>query len=227
MSKKNDAPPPFNNAFGALKALKKEDPKPKGKSVPQSMLPPLPPRRKSTEEEESALFLESVGEVAPVRVKIERVGPPVPPTADQIRIPTEEAESLARLAELVSGEGEFNVSDSDAFIEGSVVGFDVRVMKKLRGGDFSTQANIDLHGLTREEAKPAIEAFIQKARIAGHRCVLVVTGRGLHSKDSVPVIKQSVQAWLTRGKAAKHVLAFCTAAQRDGGAGAVYVLLRR
>lgn len=224
MSKKSDAPPPFNNAFGQLQALKKAEPK--GKPVPARVVAPRS-QKPSSEDEDAALFLESIGEVAPVRQKIERVAPTLPRTADQLRIPTEEAESLARLAELVSGESEFNVSDSDEFIEGSVTGFDARVMRKLRSGDFSTQANIDLHGHTKDEAKPALEAFIQKSRIAGHRCVLVITGRGLHSKDSIPVLKQSVQAWLTRGKTSKQVLAFCTANVRDGGGGAVYVLLRR
>ncbi len=224
MSKKSE-PPPFNNPFGQLQALKKDEPK--KKAPPARPVAPPQPKKRSTDEEDAALFLESVGEVAPVRRPIARVGPTQPRSVDEVRIPTEEAESLARLAELVSAEGEFELSDSDDFIEGSVKGFDLRVMRKLRTGDFSSQANLDLHGLTREEAKPALEAFIQKSRISGHRCVLIVTGRGLHSKDSVPVLRQSVQLWLTRGKSAKHVLAFCSALPRDGGAGAVSVLLRR
>ena len=57
--------------------------------------------------------------------------------------------------------------------------------------------------------------------------MLVVTGRGLHSKDQLPVLKEGVQQWLTRGRATKQVLGFCTARPKDGGAGAVYVLLRR
>ncbi len=173
------------------------------------------------------MFLEAVGAVGPVRPVKDRVGPREPPTAAQLKIPNEEAESLARLAELVSGAGEFDLADSDEFIEGSVHGFDEGVMRKLRAGDFSAQAHLDLHGLTRDEAKPELEAFIQKSRIAGHRCVLVVTGRGLHSKDQIPVLKAGVQGWLTHGRAARQVLGFCSAKPKDGGAGALYVLLRR
>lgn len=221
MTKKKDAP--FNNPFSGVKLKQPARP---------AQAPPPPPRQKQKEkekplDEESALFLEAVGEVAPVRTVKQRVGPPEPPTAAQLKIPNEEAESLARLAELVSGEGEFDLADSDEFLEGSVHGFDERVMRKLRAGDFSPQAHLDLHGLTREEARPSLEAFIQKSRIAGHRCVLVVTGRGLHSKDQLPVLKQGVQQWLTRGRVAKQVLGFCSAKPKDGGAGAVYVLLRR
>ncbi len=215
---------PFNNAFGALKSLKKEEPK--GKAPPKTVAPP-PPKRRSSDEEDARLFLESIGEVEPVKAKIARVAPTEPRAAKDLTIPTEEAESLARLAELVSGDGDFEVTDSDERIEGCVTGFDARVMRKLRTGDFSAQASLDLHGLVRDQAKTALEAFIQKSRIAGHRCVLIITGRGLHSSDSIPVLKHSVQDWLTRGKPAKQVLAFCSANPRDGGTGAVYVLLRR
>ena len=220
MTKKKEAAP-FNNPFGAIKIEKKAEP---GKAAP----PPPPKKvREIALDEESALFLEAVGTVGPVRAVKERVGPKEPPTAAQLKIPNEEAESLARLAELVSGGGEFDLADSDEFIEGSVHGFDPGVMRKLRAGDFSTQAHLDLHGLTREEAKPALERFIQDSRIAGHRCVLVVTGKGLHSKDQLPVLKQGAQQWLTHGRAAKQVLGFCSARPKDGGSGAIYVLLRR
>lgn len=221
MSKKEQ---PFNNPFSGVK-LKQDAPK----KIATPAAPPPPPKQKKEAplDAESRLFLESVGAVERVRETKTRVGPPPPPSAEQLRIPNEEAESMAALAELVSGTGEFDLADSDEFIEGAVQGFDERVMRKLRAGDFSTQAHVDLHGRTRDEAKDALDAFIQKSRIAGHRCVLVVTGRGLHSKDQVPVIKQGVQQWLTRGRLAKLVLAFCTSKPKDGGAGAVYVLLRR
>ena len=221
MTKKKETP--FNNPFAAVKL---EQPEPAKAKAP----PPPPAAKKEKEkplDEESALFLEAIGEVAPVRTVKARVGPPEPPTAAQLRAPNEEAESLARLAELVSAQGEFDLVDSNTFIEGSVQGFDEGVMRKLRAGEFSTQATLDLHGFTREQAKSELERFIQNARIAGHRCVRVVTGRGLNSEDQVPVLKAGVQQWLIRGRVSKQVLGFCTAKPKDGGAGAVYVLLRR
>ncbi len=219
MTKKK--PEPFNNPFSALTlpakaALVKPAPPP----APKRQAPPPP-------DAEAALFLEAVGAVAPVRPSAGRAPPRRPPSAEELRLPTEEAESLARLAESVTGEGSFDLADSDEFIEGWVQGFDANVLRKLRAGAFSAQASVDLHGLTREQAKAALEAFVQKSRVAGHRCVLVVTGRGLHSQDQVPVLKAGVQQWLSKGRAAKQVLAFCSARPKDGGAGAVYVLLRR
>jgi DNA-nicking Smr family endonuclease len=223
MSKKKETP--FNNPFAAVKLPSKPVPPAAQKAAP----PPPPPKQKEKPkalDAEAALFLEAVGAVEPVKVARTRVGPPEPPRADALRLPNEEAESLARLAELVSSEDQFDLADSTEFVEGSVQGFDERVLKKLRAGDFAPQASLDLHGKTRDEAKHAVEAFIQKARIAGHRCVLVVTGRGLHSEE-LPVLKAGVQQWLTRGRTARQVLAFCSARPKDGGTGAVYVLLRR
>jgi DNA-nicking Smr family endonuclease len=57
--------------------------------------------------------------------------------------------------------------------------------------------------------------------------VLIVHGRGLNSKDNVPVLKERLKSWLAHGSIGKIVLAFTTARACDGGAGALYVLLRR
>lgn len=217
-------PEPFNNPF---KAVKLEQPKKAEPQKPAPMTKAEKKRAATSDDADAALFLEAIGEVAPVKAKVERVPPKEPPSAEQLRIPSEEAESLARLAELVSEEGSFDLSESEEFLEGSVQGFDERVLRKLRRGEFPPRATLDLHGLTKDAAKPALEKFINDARVAGHRCVLVVTGRGLHSEDSIPVLKQGVQAWLTHGRPSRQVLAFCSARPEDGGTGAVYVLLRR
>jgi len=139
----------------------------------------------------------------------------------------EDAEVLAQLNELVAGDAPFDLSDSDEFIAGQLPSLDPVLVRKLRDGEIAVQAHVDLHGLTREEAKAALERFLLAARHDAKRCVLVVHGRGLHSKDQIPVLKASIQLWLTRGRIARSVLAFSTARPHDGGAGAVYVLLRR
>jgi DNA-nicking Smr family endonuclease len=223
MTKKKETP--FNNPFNALKLQQKE-----GELKPSRQPRPAPSRAvqaPKSRDEEAELFLSAIGEVAPVRAQRERVGPPQPPTAAQLRLSDEEAESMASLAELVSSTARFDVADSSDFVEGAVQGFDEGVMRRLRAGRFSIQAQLDLHGLRREDAKPALDDFIQKSRLAGHRCVLVITGRGLRSEDNVPVLRRGLQSWLTQGSTAKRVLGFCSAKPKDGGLGAVYVLLRR
>ena len=76
-------------------------------------------------------------------------------------------------------------------------------------------------------ARPAVERFLHEALRAGHRCVLVVHGRGHNSKDRTPVLKEKLVSWLARSALSRMVLAFTSARPHDGGAGAMYVLLRR
>ena len=140
---------------------------------------------------------------------------------------SDDAEVLAQLADLCDGGGRFDISDTDEFIEGLAEGVDRRLLRRLRQGDYAVQAHLDLHGLSQAQAKERVGRFVAESRRAGRRCVLLVHGRGLHSKDNLPVLKQAVRSWLERGQIARAVLAFATARPCDGGAGAVYVLLRR
>jgi DNA-nicking Smr family endonuclease len=136
-------------------------------------------------------------------------------------------DAVDELRALVSGDAPFDLADTDEFIEGRIAGIDPNLVRKLRRGEFAVQGHVDLHGLTREEAKREVEAFLRGARNAGKRCVLVVHGRGLHSKDQLPVLKDALRTWLSTARFARHVLAFATARPVDGGGGALYVLLRR
>ncbi len=140
---------------------------------------------------------------------------------------SEEAEALAALSDLVAGVASFDVTDTREYVEGVVVGLDPRVVRRLRRGDFSWQAHIDLHGLTAAEAHDDVTRFIAESFRTGRRCVLIVHGRGLNSKDQTPVLKERLKSWLAHGSAGKVVLAFASARPCDGGAGALYVLLRR
>jgi DNA-nicking Smr family endonuclease len=101
------------------------------------------------------------------------------------------------------------------------------ILDRLRAGQFSFRRHIDLHGLSREEAKAEVIRFVASSRRAGERCVLVVTGRGRSSPHGIPVIRQALPRWLSRAPSSAHVLAFCNARGVDGGPGAFYVLLRR
>lgn len=150
-----------------------------------------------------------------------------PPATAHARPVSEEAETLAALSDLVAGVARFDVTDTREYVEGFVVGLDPRVVRRLRRGDFAWQAHLDLHGLTATEAHAAVDHFILDSFRAGRRCVLIVHGRGLNSKDRTPVLKERLKTWLAHGRIAKVVLAFSTARPCDGGAGALYVLLRR
>lgn len=138
-----------------------------------------------------------------------------------------EAEALAHLADLVEGRIRFDILNSDEYVEGIAHGLDRGLLTKLRKGTFAIQAHLDLHGRTRQEAREEVSRFLTTCRGHRMRCVLIVHGRGLNSKDQIPVLKQSLKVWLTGGGMGRWVLAFCTALPSDGGAGAIYVLLRK
>lgn len=152
---------------------------------------------------------------------------PLPPAPSERAITDPDAEALAELSDLVTGGGPFDLASSVEFVEGAVAGLDRRLLRRLRAGDFAYQSHVDLHGMTAEEARVAVDAFLTAAYRKGQRCVLIIHGRGLNSKDQIPVLKNRVTTWLARGTWARLVLAFASARQCDGGAGALYVLLRR
>lgn len=214
----------FNNPFkSALADLKKKQAEPAKK--PQAPPPPpKPSKSKRPEEDDMSLFLSAMDGVEQLT---DRSGEPPPPNPRLPEIINDNAEALAELAELVAGQGDFDFSGTDEYIEGAAPGIDARLLRSLRRGDFSPQGRLDLHGMTQAEAKGAVDRFLNESRRAHKRCVLIVHGRGLNSKDQIPVLKESIRVWLSQKSIGKTVLAFATARPQDGGAGAVYVLLRR
>ena len=103
-------------------------------------------------------------------------------------------------------------------------GTDRRELRKLRRGAYSVADRLDLHGFTAAAAASEVARFLGQGGQDSRRCVAIVHGRGLHSKDNVSVLKARVRELLTRHPG---VLAFTDAPPSDGGSGAVYVLLRR
>jgi DNA-nicking Smr family endonuclease len=95
-------------------------------------------------------------------------------------------------------------------------------LRQLRRGRWVIQDEIDLHGLTTAEARPLVAHFLNHCRRAGLRCVRVIHGKGLRSRNREPVLKAKVARWLMQRE---EVLAFCQARPTEGGAGAVVVLL--
>lgn len=95
--------------------------------------------------------------------------------------------------------------------------------RELKNGQIPWQARLDLHGLTTEEAEAALPVFIAQHYEAEHRCVLIIHGKGGHSHQT-PILKNLTNHWL---KQIPTVLAFHSAIAKDGGTGALYVLLKR
>lgn len=88
------------------------------------------------------------------------------------------------------------------------------------------EGRLDLHGLIQDEAYAALNAFLVTAQNAGRRCVLVITGKG-RSRASEGILRRRVPEWLGMHPLSDIVLRAIPAQPKDGGDGALYVLLRR
>jgi len=111
---------------------------------------------------------------------------------------------------------------------GKAADVSARELRSLRSGERRTEARLDLHGMTREEALDAAERFMERSRAGGLRAVLVIHGRGRNSDGGDPVLKPALLAWLGGAAATRAgVMAYAPAPQRAGGSGATVVLLRR
>ena len=79
-----------------------------------------------------------------------------------------------------------------------------------------------MHGLNIDQARNALSEFITECQQASLSCIIVIHGKGINSTNP-PILKNHTQQWL---KQLDAVMAFCSAQIKDGGTGAVYVLLR-
>jgi DNA-nicking Smr family endonuclease len=116
--------------------------------------------------------------------------------------------------------------DHPEYIEGWVDLAGKRFLPHLRSGLYSIQGQIDLHGLSQIEARNLVEGFILNMARFRECCVKIIHGRGINSNDKA-VLKDSLQRWLSTRRLARHVVAYASAPAKDGGVGAIYVLLRR
>lgn len=177
--------------------------------------------RRLREDRERRLFELSVGQVSPLRR-----GAPLPPP-----LPRPEAEPRQRerdeaavLIEAISDEFDVeSLLDTDDALSFRRRDVGPEVVRKLRRGVWAIQAELDLHGLRRDEAREELAAFMRRATRHGLRCVRVIHGKGNGSPGREPVLKSKVKTWLVQRN---DVMAFAQARAADGGHGAVLVLLR-
>lgn len=97
------------------------------------------------------------------------------------------------------------------------------ILSKLRRGYWVIQAAIDLHGLISDEARLYVAEFLADCKKRGIRCVRIVHGKGLGSRNKEPVLKHKLRNWLIQKD---EVIAYAQARKQDGGSGAVIVLLK-
>ena len=134
----------------------------------------------------------------------------------------EEIQAVLResLSDLFDVEG---LLDEDPSLSYAQPGVGPDVVKKLRKRHWPVQDELDLHGMNRDGAREALTDFLHRANRRGVRCVRIVHGIGYGSPQGQPVLRGIVHSWLVQKN---EVVAFCVAGKKDGGLGALIVLLR-
>ncbi len=132
--------------------------------------------------------------------------------------------ALKILQNIVTGTLPVNLSDTAEFVQWKNPNIQIDITQTLHDGRYSVQDCLDLHGFTVDEAEMEFNHFLKQALQKKLKCIKIIHGRGLRSPHG-PVLKVAVVKWLSR-KYRKHVSAFVTARQCDGGLGALYVLLQ-
>ena len=174
--------------------------------------------KKTLTSEDSDLFRQSIGKVRPVNNDkiMSTTGHKPKPYPKEINTELTCPLTLSTALNLDT----VGLEDSLSYVAS---GLQTAVLKKLRKGYFGLDAEIDLHGLTSNAAKQQLLQFLHECTHNGYRCVQIVHGKGYRSTDQYPVLKNNLNLWLRQHQ---EVLAFCSASPKNGGTGAVLVLLR-
>lgn len=238
--RKAKPPPPFFRPFIRLRrdlddAPTEDGPGPpdatdrRKAAKPAARRAPKAPPEEPVDPQTFALFMAGVSALPEGRAhRIPRTADRLERGAQVVRHADDpDAEARARMRSLVSEGVRFETIDDGERIEGRRIDVDPRELRRLRRGQYAIDGKLDLHGMGLQEARTAVEAFVKKRRTDGDRMVVVVHGKGSHSPRGTAVLRGEIAAWLSQGRASRHVAAFATAPDADGGAGAVLVLLAR
>lgn len=173
--------------------------------------------KKSINTEDSELFRQTIGEIRPLhseKVPFNQKDKPKPyPKRKTVDVEARLTNTAPTDVEKLGHE------DSLSFVTD---GLQKNIFKKLRQGYFGLDAELDLHGLTSHQAKQQLLHFLHDCVVQGYRCVHIVHGKGYRSNEDYPILKNNINVWLRQHQ---DVQAFCSAPQKEGGAGAVFVLL--
>jgi DNA-nicking Smr family endonuclease len=200
-----------------------------GRTEPAPPPPPKKPVKPREEVDDQALFFEAMAEVQRIH--------PLPAAKDKGKEQPAQAGQAAQRARR-------DEEDQKAFMEAvGALKIDVRFsddlpeeegkphrpppvnrLRQVRRGTIRVDLELDLHGLTRDEAIENLERFVRGAHNRGQKGVLVITGKGNNSPGE-PILKAAVIKWL-REEGKEMVAEFAAAPREMGGSGALVVFLK-
>ena len=178
------------------------------------------PRGPAVVPDEADLFRASMADVTPLRHSRTALKGPRPHPIPVQKMRDEREVLRESLRDETAWEIGLNTGEELTF---SRPGIDARTLRRLRRGEWVIQDEIDLHGCNSAEARELLTDFLASCSRRSFRCVRIVHGKGLRSRNREPVLKRKVAAWLMMRD---DVLAYCQAPRADGGSGAVVVLLK-
>lgn len=115
--------------------------------------------------------------------------------------------------------------DSNFILEkGKTLGIDRLSDKRLSQGKFKIDYRLDLHGSTLQQSYNKIKSLFERADLNNYKCLLIITGKGIHSTDKT--IKNSISDWFKEPFFSNRIIKYIDASLTHGGSGAIYVLLK-
>jgi len=207
--------------FGILKGVSLPD------DAPAQPLKPVAKLPVEVLDNGQNLFLQEMADVRPFHPTAKKPAPagshPLQKTAKKVIAELNTAEENTFMQEI--GRLKLDTKFSDSIPDdGDIQPLSGNRVRQVKRGIVSVDFQLDLHGLTRDEALEALPRFLRSARQKLQKAALIITGKGNHSPDE-PVLHQAVASWL-RDAGKEHVLEFAPAPRELGGSGAYVVFLR-
>lgn len=175
-------------------------------------------------QKQANVFRNNVGAITPIRTPDTYQHPRAAVVITSGKSKAREITSMAEaMQDIEQWSDEFDASqiEEDYSASYAIKGSSPDILEKLRKGQWPVQAFLDLHGMQRDAARSALADFLKRSKLARLRCVGIIHGQGFSSRQPA-VLPEKVRSWLSQSEL---VQAFCPAAGKDGGDGAVQVLL--
>jgi DNA-nicking Smr family endonuclease len=180
------------------------------------MATPLMKKKLEISEEERDLFQQAMRGVKKI-VSPKKINPPPPPVVRRKKTTATTSDTGFEFSDFEK----VDAVGGNEMITYNRNGLQDKKLRKLRSGQYNVEATLDLHGLTAAEAKESLNHFLRRCQQSGVRHVLIIHGKG--RSDTQPVLKNKLNNWLRQ---TNQIVAFCSAAAKDGHSGAMYVLLK-
>ena len=178
-------------------------------------------RKPAIDPDDARLFRASVSDVTPLpRPEKVELGQPLPRPIPAQRLRDDRETLKDSLSDHIAWDAGTETGDELSYTRN---GIGAQTLRKLRRGHWVIQDELDLHGLTVGESRLLLIEFLSLCVRRGLRCIRIIHGKGLRSRNREPVLKFKIANWLMQRD---EILAFCEARRVDGVDGAVVVLLK-